>query len=454
MTQPPRLRFAPSPTGRLHVGNLRAAIINALFVEREREAGSRLILRFDDTDKSRCSEESVVSIREDLSWLNITWDEEFFQSQRLDRYEKVFDDLKARGLVYPCYESSEELTIKRKILLSRGKPPVYDRAALELGDEDRAQMEDRGIIPYWRFKLDTKNRITFHDLIQGDAQFDPGSISDPVIRRHDGSWLYMLPSVIDDIDMGITHVVRGQDHMSNTAVQCQMFEAISKKTNEGSIPQFAHLALLSTHEESLSKRLGSVGVDHYRQQGIEPETLIAYLALMGTSDPIEPITDRRLLAENFDWSRYNKANALFDPHMLQTLNRKIIHHIPYDTVQSRLNVEIDAESWNAFRGNIDRLSELEYWVAIISAPVTPVIAEDDQEFLSKAADILEKLQWNEEIWGSWTGALKDQTGRKGRNLFKPLRLALTGEAQGPDMASLLVRIGCTRSCQRLRGKTA
>ncbi|HEY4547711.1 MAG TPA: glutamate--tRNA ligase, partial [Pedomonas sp.] len=300
---PPVVRFAPSPTGYLHVGNLRTAIINALFAEK---AGGRFLLRLDDTDLARSREEYVDGIRRDLAWLGIRIDGEERQSARTAAYEAAFEKLRAFGRVYPCYETSEELEMRRKIQLSRALPPVYDRAALKLTEEDRAKLEAEGRRPHWRFRLETSARIEFEDLVQGHVSLDPASLSDPVVRREDGSWLYMLPSVIDDIDMQITHVVRGQDHLTNSAVQLQMFEAL-----QAPAPTLAHLALLSTKGGELSKRLGSAGVEHYKALGVEPLTLIAYLARLGTSLPIEPVTDRAALVETFDWSRFNKANALF-----------------------------------------------------------------------------------------------------------------------------------------------
>lgn len=436
---PPVVRFAPSPTGYLHVGNLRTAIINALFAEK---AGGRFLLRLDDTDLARSREEYVNGIRRDLAWLGIRIDGEERQSARTAAYEAAFEKLRASGRVYPCYETSEELEMRRKIQLSRALPPVYDRAALKLTEEDRAKLEAEGRRPHWRFKLETSARIEFEDLVQGHVSLDPASLSDPVVRREDGSWLYMLPSVIDDIDMQITHVVRGQDHLTNSAVQLQMFEAL-----QAPAPTLAHLALLSTKGGELSKRLGSAGVEHYKALGVEPLTLIAYLARLGTSLPIEPVTDRAALVETFDWSRFNKANALFDEADLIALNTKILHHLDLSAVQHRLPEGMTEADWLLLRGNIDRLEDIASIWKLVTGPVNSVI--EDAEFIETAKAILDALPWADDIWKRWTGVLKERTGRKGKELFLPLRLALTGEPHGPEMAPLLVRIGREAALERL-----
>lgn len=435
----PVVRFAPSPTGQLHVGNLRTAIVNALFAE---HSGGRLILRLDDTDTARSREDYVEGIRADLAWLGIRWDAEERQSARTAAYEAAFARLKASGRVYPCYETPEELDIRRKIQLSRGLPPVYDRAALKLTEADRARLEAAGQTPHWRFRLDTGARIAFDDLIQGHVSMDPASLSDPVVRRADGSWLYLLPSVIDDIDMGITHVVRGQDHLTNSTIQLQMFQALGATP-----PALAHLALLSTRDGELSKRLGSAGVAHYREQGIEPLALIAYLARLGTSLPIEPVTERAVLVARFDWAHFNKANALFDEADLVGLNTKILHHLPWEAVAARLPAGMTADDWLMLRGEITRLDDIARPWRLITGPVTPVI--EDAAYIAAARDALAALPWGDDIWVRWTAALKAATGRKGRELFLPLRQALTGDSHGPEMAPLLARIGREAALARL-----
>lgn len=440
MTDTPTVvRFAPSPTGYLHVGNLRTAIINALFAEK---TGGRFLLRLDDTDLARSREEYVDGIRRDLAWLGIRIDGEERQSARTAAYEAAFEKLRASGRVYPCFETAEELEMRRKIQLSRGLPPVYDRAALKLTDADRARLEAEGRRPHWRFRLETDRRIAFNDLVQGHVSLDPASLSDPVVRREDGSWLYMLPSVIDDIDMGITHVVRGQDHLTNSAVQIQMFEALGATP-----PAFAHLALLSTRDGELSKRLGSAGVEHYKALGVEPLALIAYLARLGTSLPIEPVTSRQVLVETFDWAHFNKANALFDEADLVALNTRILHHLDHASVKDRLPAGMEEADWLLLRGNINRLDEIGALWKLVTGPVESVI--EDADFIATARDLLAALPWGEDIWKRWTGELKERTGRKGKELFLPLRLALTGLPHGPEMGPLLVRIGREAALERL-----
>jgi glutamyl-tRNA synthetase len=297
-------RFAPSPTGRLHVGNIRTALHNWLLAKK---AGGRMLLRIDDTDAERSAEEYVDAIRVDLEWLGLGWDGEERQSARLTHYQAAFETLRAAGRVYPCYETAQELELKRKVLLGRGLPPIYDRASLQLGDAERAAKEADGIAPHWRFKLAHDEPIEWEDGIRGHQHFEPAALSDPVIRRADGSWLYMLPSAIDDIEMGVTDVLRGEDHVSNTALQIQMFTAL-----DAAPPRFAHEALLVGSEGKLSKRLGSLGADAFREQGVEPEALVALLARLGTSLPVEPIADRAALVETFDLATFGRAPARFD----------------------------------------------------------------------------------------------------------------------------------------------
>ena len=314
-------RFAPSPTGRLHVGNIRTALHNYLFA---RKNGGTFILRIDDTDRERSTEEFDQAIREDLDWLGLTPDKLVRQSERFALYEREFDKLKAAGRVYPCYETPDELEVRRKILLGRGLPPVYERKP-----EDAAVPEGRA--PHWRFKLDHDAPIGWTDLIRGEQKFDPKLLSDPVVRREDGSWLYLLPSVIDDVDLGITHVVRGEDHVSNSAVQIQMFEALGSKP-----PQFAHEALLVAAEGKLSKRLGSYGAEHLREEGVEPMALLDVLARIGTSQPVEPIASLDELAEGFDFSTFGRAPAHFDPHEVELVNARLLHKLDYEAVADRL----------------------------------------------------------------------------------------------------------------------
>lgn len=435
-------RFAPSPTGRLHVGNIRTALHNWLWARRN---GGKFILRLDDTDRERSSEENAQSIRDDLAWLGLLPDEEHRQSDRFARYEAALATLHAAGRVYPAYESAQELDLKRKVQLGRGKPPVYDRAALRLDAAEIARLEGEGRRPHWRFKLDTGSLIEWDDLIRGAQHFDPALLSDPVVRREDGSWLYMLPSVVDDIDMGVTHVVRGEDHVTNTALQIQMFEALGAAP-----PAFAHEALLVGSEGKLSKRLGSLGADALREAGIEPIALLAKLARIGTSLPVEPVTDPAPLIAGFDFATFGRAPARFDMEELAALNARIIHQFDYDSVAPRLPAGMGAEAWAAIRPNLASVGEAAIWWSIVQGPVEHRAAEQDRPLLSQAADIAERVDWAENPWAALTGALKQASGRSGKSLFLPLRQALTGRDSGPEMATLVRLIGKEQSVARLR----
>ncbi|MDQ0248543.1 glutamyl-tRNA synthetase [Sphingomonas kyeonggiensis] len=433
-------RFAPSPTGKLHVGNLRTALHNWMFAKKQ---GGRFLLRIDDTDAERSEEAFVEAIRADLAWLGLNPDGEERQSARFDRYEARFEELKAAGRVYPAYETAQELELRRKVLLGRGLPPVYDRAALALTDADRAKLEAEGIRPHWRFRLDHDAMIEWDDLVRGPQRFDPKTMSDPVVRRADGSWLYLLPSVIDDIDMAITHVVRGEDHVSNTATQLQMFAALG-----AAAPRFAHEALLTGVEGKLSKRLGSLGIEHFREIGIEPQALIALLARLGTSDPVEPLADSAPLIESFDFARFGRAPARFDEEELAQLGARIVHQLDYAAVKGRLPAGMTEAGWAAIRPNLSTIAEAADWWSVVEGPVTASIAEEDRPFLGQAAEVAATLDWSNP-WPALTGALKESTGRKGRALFLPLRLALTGREHGPDMAALLPLIGKDAALERL-----
>lgn len=448
-------RFAPSPTGRLHVGNIRTALHNWTLA---RQAGGTFILRIDDTDAERSREEYVDGIKADLTWLRLNWDREERQSARLDRYEAAFEALRAAGRIYPAYETAQELDVKRKIALGRGLPPIYDRAALALTDEERAAKEAAGERPHWRFKLDHDEPITWDDGIRGAQKFAASQLSDPVIRRADGSWLYMMPSAVDDIDMGVTQVLRGEDHVSNTAVQIQIFTALFAAgfaAHEGAaktLPVFAHEALLVGKEGKLSKRLGSLGCDAFREQGIEPEAIIALLARLGTSQPIEPIADRAVLTASFDLSTFGRAPAKFDEADLERLNAAIVHQLPYDAVKDRLPAGMDAAGWHAVQPNLAHVAEAAEWWRLVTGPIEArEFTAEDRAFLAQAADT---LAWGDDPWGALTAALKDATGRKGKTLFLPLRQALTGMDHGPDMGELLPLIGEAEARARLRAAAA
>jgi len=437
-------RFAPSPTGRLHVGNIRTALHNWLLA---RKAGGTFMLRIDDTDAERSREEYVDAIREDLAWLGMVPDGEERQSARLAIYDEAFERLKAAGRAYPCYETAQELDLKRKILLGRGLPPIYDRAALALSDDERAAKEADGVAPHWRFKLDHDEPIRWEDGIRGTQKFDAAQLSDPVIRRADGSWLYMLPSAVDDIAMGVTNVLRGEDHVSNTAVQIQMFTAL-----DAAPPAFAHEALLVGSEGKLSKRLGSLGCDAYREQGVEPEALVALLARLGTSQPVEPIADRTSLVEGFDLAAFGRAPARFDDEELHRLNTAIVHTMAYADVADRLPAGMGEAAWLAIRPNIEKVADVADWWSIVTGPVAAAgLKAEDKAYCAAAAEVLAETG---DDWKALTAALKAQTGRKGKALFLPLRLALTGMGHGPDMASLLPLIGTEAAQKRLQAAAA
>ncbi len=437
-------RFAPSPTGVLHIGNIRAALQNCFLARRD---GGRFLLRIDDTDAERSREEYVAAIRIDLAWLGLYPDGEERQSARGELYEAEFQRLVASGRVYRCYETAQELELRRKVQLGRGLPPIYDRAGLALTGADHAARTAAGEHPHWRFALDYAEPIAWQDGIRGDQHFDPRQISDPVVRRADGSWLYMLPSVIDDIAMGVTQVVRGEDHVSNTATQLQMFAALG-----ASPPEFAHAALLVGAEGKLSKRLGSLGMAELREQGIEPEALVAMLARLGTSDPVDPALDAEALAASFDLSRLGRAPARFDEAELKRINAAVLHRLPHARVAARLPQGMGEAAWQAIQPNLTTLAEAAEWWQVITGPITaPAVDPETRAFLDQAGEAAAAIEWGEGAWPALTGALKERTGRKGKALFLPLRQALTGHDHGPDMAMLLPLIGREAALARLSG---
>ena len=437
-------RFAPSPTGRLHVGNVRAALHNWMLARRD---GGRFLLRIDDTDTARSEEAFVDAIRADLAWLGLHPDGEERQSARFGRYEEVFEALRASGRLYPAYETQAELDLKRKVLLGRGLPPIYDRAALALTEADHDRLTAEGVRPHWRFRLDHDAPIGWEDGIRGLQAFDPNTMSDPVVRRADGSWLYLLPSVIDDVDMGVTQVVRGEDHVTNTALQLQMFAALGAAP-----PAFAHEALLTGAEGKLSKRLGSLGLDELRTAGIEPMALVSLLARLGTSDPVVPTADPAPLIAAFDLARFGRAPARFDERELEQVNARIVHQLPFEAVADRLPAGMDAAAWEAVRPNLSTVAEAADWWSVIHGEVAPT--PDDADFLALAADVARAIDWAGDPWHALTDRLKAETGRKGKALFLPLRRALTGRDHGPDMAALLPLIGRERALQRLDSNAA
>lgn len=444
----PVVRFAPSPTGLLHVGNARTAMLNHLFARKE---GARFLLRIDDTDTERSKPEYEAAIVTDLAWLGIEHDLFARQILRADAHRAAAERLKESGRLYPCYETPLELERKRKRQVARGMPPVYDRAALSLSPEERKRLEGQGRLPHWRFKL-TGARVAWRDLVRGEVAIDTATLSDPVLIREDGRFLYTLPSVVDDADFAVTHVIRGEDHVTNTAVQIEIFDALG-----ASVPRFAHFPLLvGAGGEALSKRLGSLSLRSLREEeGIEPLTLACYLAKTGTSDPIELRPSLAVIAGEFAFEKVGRAPAHFDSAELVHLNAKLLHGLPYESVRDRLvdlGVGGGAVFWEAVKANLTRLSDvMELW-RLVEGPVQPVI--ENQELLRKATDVLPLEPWDENLWQDWTGKLAQMSGYKGRALFHPLRLALTGREHGPELKKLLPLIGRAKILARLNGEIA
>ena len=433
-------RFAPSPTGAIHAGNVRTALVNWLCA---RQAGGRFLLRLDDTDAARSTAEAAQGIRDDLNWLGLTPDAEVRQSDRFARYDAALERLAAQGRAYRAYDTPEALDLKRRVQAGQGRPPVYDRGALALTDADHAEFAAKGIAPHWRFKLDTGTPVEWHDLVRGACHVDPASLSDPVVRRADGAWLYMLPSVVDDIDLGVTTIVRGEDHVTNSGVQLQMFAALGSTP-----PALAHLPLLTGSDAALSKRMGSEGIAAWRAAGIEPTAVRAFLARLGTSQPIELATDAVLIV-GLDFAAFGRSTVRFDPADLAAFSAKTVHGLSFADVAERLPSGMTAAAWDAVRGNLATVAEAEVWQRVIAGPVTAAADAGDVEYLSDAADLLDTMPWDSSVWAAWTGALKAATGRKGRALFHPLRLALTGRDTGPEMAALLPLIGRDAALSRL-----
>ncbi len=436
-----KVRFAPSPTGWMHIGNTRTAVFNWLLAKK---LGGKFMLRIDDTDVARSKKEYEEAIRDILVWLGLTWDEEARQSARTARYDEIVAKLKAEGRIYACYETAEELEVMRKKLMTQGKPPIYDRGALKLTAGDIAKYEAEGRRPHYRFKLNP-GVIEWDDLVRGHIKYEAENLADPVIIREDGSYLYHLPSVIDDFDFGITHIVRGEDHVTNTAAQIQMFEALG-----GKAPQFAHLPLLTGKEGKLSKRLGSLGVRELRAEGIENMAICAFLAKLGTSEAIEPWNSLEELAQSLDFGKIGRSQPKFDEEELKLFNHKVVRQLPYSHVKNRLNVT--EEFWEAIKGNLNTVAEAETWQKVCDTEIEPII--EDKELCGKAAELLPDDLGGDNVYNDWVGAVKQATGKKGKELFHPLRLALTGLENGPELKVLLKFIGHSKAKTRLSGQKA
>ncbi|MCX8279388.1 glutamate--tRNA ligase [Phyllobacterium sp. 0TCS1.6C] len=444
------VRFAPSPTGYIHIGNTRTALFNWLFALKN---DGQFILRFDDTDVERSKPEYAEAIKEDVEWLGIRPSRIAYQSDRFAIYASAVEKLKSAGLLYPCYETPDELERKRKLRLARRLPPVYGRDALKLSADDRAKLESEGRKPHWRFLLPNfsadpfapqRTDVHWDDVVRGPETVDLASLSDPVLVREDGTYLYTLPSVVDDIDMGVTHIIRGDDHVTNSGVQIALFEALGAVA-----PALGHHNLLTTVSgEGLSKRSGALSVGSLRRDGYEPMAVASLAVLIGTSENVSAMPDMAALAEVFDPKATSKSASKFDPGELDTLNRTLIHAMPFAEAAPRLAAlgiegDIAEPFWLAVRGNLSRLSEASQWWGIIrDAPSgEETVAEDDKDYVRSAFDLLPPEPWSRDTWKIWTDAVKQQSGRKGKTLFMPLRIALTGLASGPELADLLPLLG-------------
>lgn len=436
-----KVRFAPSPTGFMHIGNTRTALFNWLLAKK---LGGKFMLRIDDTDKLRSKDEYERAIRDALTWLGLTWSEEARQSARFDRYNAVVEKLKAEGRIYACWETAEELEFMRKRLLNKGLPPIYDRKSLHLTAQEIAAYKAEGRKPHYRFKL-LDGEITWNDLVRNEVKYEAKNLSDPIVIREDGSFLYHLPSVIDDVDFGITHIVRGEDHVTNTASQVQMFEALG-----GKVPAFAHLPLLTGKEGKLSKRLGSLGVRELREEGVEAMAISSFLAKLGTSEAIEPFYDLNALALSLDLRKIGRAQPKFDEEELKLFNTRFVRTAPYEYVKERVNV--DKMFWNAVRGNLNIVGDIGVWEEICRQELEPVI--EDKELTDAAAELLPPEPWNEETWNAWINEIKSKTGKKGKELFHPVRKALTARENGPELKILLPLMGRIKAYNRLKGLKA
>ena len=443
----PVVRFAPSPTGRLHIGNLRPALLNWLYVLKR---DGTFILRYDDTDLARSTQEFADGILVDLNWIGIHPHKMAKQSERFALYDAACDRLRKDGRLYPCYETADELDRRRKRQQARGLPPIYDRAALKLTAEEKAAFEAEGRKPHWRFKLEAKS-VAWDDMVRGPSHIDCASLSDPVLIREDGAYLYTLPSVVDDLDMGVTDVIRGEDQVTNTAVQIQIIEALG-----GTVPRFGHHNLLTDASgQGLSKRLGHLSLRGLREDGLEPMAVASLAVLVGSAESVRPIATMQELAAIVDLDRLSRAPAKFEVSELEHLNAKLLHGMDYAAVKPRLEalgITGGEAFWLAVRGNCNRFGDAAIWWPVVHGPVEPVI--EDRRFTDAALSVLPEGSWDETTWGVWTKAVKDKTGASGKALFMPLRLALTGLEHGPELKALLPLIGRERTSKRLKGEIA
>jgi len=446
----PVVRFAPSPTGRIHIGNARTAMLNYFFA---RKHAGTFLLRFDDTDSERSTEEYALGIEVDLAWLGVTPDKKMRQSERFALYDAAARKLKDVERLYPCFETQDELERKRKLQIARGAPPVYDRAALKLTNAERAAFSAEGRKPHWRFKL-APDVVRWDDLIRGESHIDCASLSDPVLVREDGSYLYTLPSVVDDIDAGVTHIIRGEDHVTNTAVQIQLFGALGA----GAAPHFAHHNLLiGADGQGLSKRSGALSIAGLREAGVESLAVAAMAVLTGSSQAVQAVHSLPELAGLFDLSSISRNSARFDDEELRRLSHHVLHGLSYDSVRERLeSMEIVGRRaeplWLAARGNLEKFADISYWRQVVEGEIAaPATEKLDPAFRDAAVETLPAEPLDESSWSVWMQALKQATGLKGKALFHPLRLALTGREAGPELAKLMPLIGRAKILARLAG---
>ena len=440
-----KVRFAPSPTGYLHIGNFRTALINFLFAKNK---NGHFMLRIDDTDDERSLKKYEDAIKEDLSWVGINWDSLEKQSSRLSYYDQALQKLLDKKRAYPCFETAEELSLKRKKQLSSGKPPIYDRSALNLSDSDIADFKAKGRSPHYRFLLDHKD-VNWNDLVKGASQYNMSNLSDPVIIREDGRVIYTLASVVDDIDFEVTDILRGEDHMTNSAAQIQLFEAL-----ESSPPNLGHLSLLTDISGAgLSKRLGSISLRDLKDEGFQPMAISSLLSKVGTSDAVEIFRDINQIISDFDISKFGKSKPKFDKNELRGLNSKFFKMLDFSDISNQLknfNFKISSDFWELVKGNIENLEELELWWNIIYGNIEPKY--NDENFLNTALETLPEGNFDKNTWTNWTSILMEETGRKGKELYNPLRMCLTGQNKGPEMANLVFLMGRGKVLERLTNK--